>query len=198
MRVASPALALCTLLAASPLLAQSNAERMANDAYTRSHDYDLIHQTIRLADVNWDSTSFTGSVTTTLVALRPGLDSVILDAGHLLHITSVTAARGGTLRFATPGDTLVVFPAKPVAFHDTLTFTVTYAGKVENGRGLTFITPEGRSHRPQPRSGSGRRRGPPQAAKTGRQPGRIRRCFSLPLFRPPRTRSGFSPLYPCG
>jgi aminopeptidase N len=145
-----PALALCSLLALSTsLTAQSNAARMANDAYTRSHDYDLIHQTIRLSTFNWDSTSFDGSVTTTLVALRPGLDSVILDAGHLLHVTSVASARGGKLRFATPGDTLVVFPAKPVAFRDTLTFTVTYAAKVDNGSGLTFITPEGRAHRPQ-------------------------------------------------
>lgn len=145
------ALALCSLcaFAAAPLTAQSNTARMANDAYTRSHDYDLIHQTIRLSGFDWDSTSFDGSVTTTLVALRPGLDSVILDCGHLLGIKTVTTARGARLRFTTPGDTLVVFPAKPVAFHDTLTFTVTYAGKVENGRGLTFITPEGRPHRPQ-------------------------------------------------
>lgn len=146
-----PTITSCLLLACaiSPLAAQSNAARMANDAYTRSHDYDLIHQTIRLANFDWDSTSFDGSVTTTLVALRPGLDSVILDAGHLLDIKRVTSPRGARLRFTTPGDTLVVFPAKPVAFRDTLTFTVTYAGKVENGRGLTFITPEGRPHRPQ-------------------------------------------------
>jgi len=146
-----PALALCSLLtlSAAPLAAQSNAERMANDAYTRSHDYDLIHQTIRLANFSWDSTSFDGSVTTTLVALRPGLDSVILDAGHLLGIKRVMSSRGAQLRYTTPGDTLVVFPAKPVSFHDTLTFTVTYAGKVDNGNGLTFITPEGRPHRPQ-------------------------------------------------
>jgi aminopeptidase N len=141
----------CLLLALStaPLSAQSNAERIANDAYTRSHDYDLIHQTIQLADFNWDSLSFSGKVTTTLVSLRPGLDSVILDCGHLLGIESVTTARGAKLRFATPGDTLVVFPAKPVAFHDTLDFVVTYAGKVENGHGFTFIQPEGRPHRPQ-------------------------------------------------
>jgi aminopeptidase N len=146
-----PALALCLLLAipASPLAAQTNTARMANDAYTRSHDYDLIHQTIRLSEFNWDSTSFNGTVTTTLVALRPGLDSVILDAGHLLTIQRVTSARGARLRFTTPGDTLVVFPPRPVAFHDSLTFTVTYAAKVDNGRGLTFITPDGMPHRPQ-------------------------------------------------
>ena len=85
MRLASPLL--LTLLAAAPLAAQSNLERMINDRYTRSHDYDLVHQRIELSDISWDSLSFTGRVTTTLVSLRPGLDSVILDAGHLLDIT---------------------------------------------------------------------------------------------------------------
>jgi aminopeptidase N len=139
----------CLTVAAGPLAAQSNAERMANDQYTRSHDYDLVHQVIELANVDWDSTSFDGRVTTTLVALRPAMDSVILDAGHLLTIDSVTTMGGRSLRFTTHGDTLVVFPARPVAFHDTLSFRVVYRAKIENGRGLTFITPEGRPHRPQ-------------------------------------------------
>ena len=134
---------------ATPVTAQSNAERMANDAYTRSHDYDLIHQRIELSAFDWDSTTFDGTVATTLVALRPALDSVILDAGHLLTIRRVTARDGAPLRFSTTGDTLVVFPAAPVGFHDTLTFTVVYDGKVQNGRGLTFIQSEGRPDRPQ-------------------------------------------------
>jgi aminopeptidase N len=139
----------CLAFAAGRLAAQSNAERVANDQYTRSHDYDLVHQTIELARFDWDSTAFAGRVTTTLVALRPGLDSVILDAGHLLRIDSVTTRRGAALRFATHGDTLVVFPARPIAFRDTLSFRIVYRGKVVNGRGLTFITSEGRPHRPQ-------------------------------------------------
>jgi aminopeptidase N len=136
------------LLLPAPLAAQSNADRV-NGAYIRSHDYDLVHQTIALRDFDWDSTSFTGRVTTTLIALRPGLDSIILDAGKLLRIGRVTAAGGRALRFATHGDTLVVFPAKPVAFHDTTRFTIDYAGRVTNGQGLTFIRPEGRPHCPQ-------------------------------------------------
>ena len=56
---------------ASPVAAQSNAERMANDRYTRSHDYDLLHQSIRLGRFDWDSTAFDGEVVTTLAALRP-------------------------------------------------------------------------------------------------------------------------------
>src|SRR5712692_5058457 len=115
---------------AAPIAAQSNAERVANDAYTRSHDYDLVHQLIEVRDFDWDSTTFTGRVTTTLVALRPGLDSVILDAGKVLTIRGVTGAGARTLRFATHGDTLVVYPAKAVGFHDTTQFTIDYRGRV--------------------------------------------------------------------
>src|SRR4029077_8332335 len=117
------------LLLAAPLVAaaQSNAERMANDAYSRSHDYDLVHQRIELRNFDWDSTSLDGRVTTTLVALRPGLDSVILDAGKGLTVTrivdvTVRATHALPLRFAAHGDTLVVYPARALAFHDTLRF----------------------------------------------------------------------------
>jgi aminopeptidase N len=140
-----------TLAAAAvlPAAAQSNAERMANDRYTRSHDYDLVDQRIALRDFNWDSTSFEGRVATTLVARRPGLDSVVLDAGAKLRVTRIADAAGRVLRFAAHGDTLVVFPAGPVAFGDTTRFTITYHGRVESGTGLTFIQPEGRPHRPR-------------------------------------------------
>src|SRR2546422_7447862 len=79
MRLALSCAALLAL--AAPVAAQSNAERVVNDAYARSHDYDLVHQRIEVRNFDWDSTSLDGRVTTTLVALRPGLDSVILDAG---------------------------------------------------------------------------------------------------------------------
>src|SRR6266581_3927949 len=155
------------LALAAPIAAQSNAERVVNDAYTRSHDYDLVHQRIEVRNFDWDSTSLDGRVTTTLVALRPGLDSVILDAGRLLTVRAVVEANAVgarhaaplrhavplqhavPLRFAVHGDTLVVYPARPVAFHDTLRFTVEYHARIDNGRGLTFITPQGREHRPQ-------------------------------------------------
>src|SRR5439155_21694815 len=39
-------LALWVASAPAPAPAQSNGERIANDAYTRSHDYDLVHQRI--------------------------------------------------------------------------------------------------------------------------------------------------------
>src|SRR5213592_3819783 len=113
---------LITLAAAMPTLAAAlhaqnpNLESIANDRYTRSHDYDLVHQRIVVSDFNWDSTSFTGSVTTTLVALRADMDSVILDAGALLGIKRVASNAGAALRTSRSGDTLVVHLVRPVAF----------------------------------------------------------------------------------
>jgi aminopeptidase N len=149
MRSLGCALLLAVLSVPVALSAQTNAERVSGGAYERSHDYDLVHQLIEVSDFNWDSTTFNGRVTTTVIALRPGLDSVILDAGKLLTIRRVATPSGAALRFATHGDTLVVFPATPVAFRDTTRFTIDYAGRVDNGTGLTFIVPEGRAHRPQ-------------------------------------------------
>src|SRR5881296_2204487 len=109
------ALSCAVLLAlAAPIAAQSNAERVVNDAYTRSHDFDLLHQRIEVRNFDWDSASLDGRVATTVVALRPGLDSVILDAGHGLTVTRVIDARGTTLKSASHGDTLVVYPPRPV------------------------------------------------------------------------------------
>ena len=138
-----------TCCAATGLAAQSNVERMANDHYTRSHDYDLIHQRIEVSNFDWDSTSFEGKVVTSLVARRAGLDSVILDAGAKLVLKTVTGVGGAALRTARHGDTLVVFLAKPLAFGDTARFTIAYHGMVQNGRGLTYIDTEGRPHRPR-------------------------------------------------
>src|SRR5512147_2116060 len=110
MRTACPILLVLLVPAlAGRSAAQSNAERMANDRYTRSHDYNLVDQRIALRAFDWDSTSFEGRVVTTLLARRPGLDSVILDAGAKLRITGIADGAGRTLRFATHGDTLVVF-----------------------------------------------------------------------------------------
>src|SRR5437016_5806643 len=36
-----------------------------------------------------------------------------------------------------------------LAFRDTLRFSIDYHARIDNGRGLTFIEPEGREHRPQ-------------------------------------------------
>src|SRR6266568_4021940 len=141
----------CTLLCglAVRAVAKSNPELVTNDAYTRSHDYHLVHQRIEVRNFDWDSTSFDGRVTTTLVALRPGLDSVILDAGSRLVVSRIADGRGATLRSERHGDTLVVYPARPIAFHDTLRCVIDYHAPLENGKGLTFIQPEGQEHRPR-------------------------------------------------
>ena len=137
------------LLAPAAVSAQSNAVQVVNGAYTRSHDYDLVHQRIVLSDFNWDSTSFNGVVTTTVIARRPDLDSLILDEGALLQNTKVTGPNGRLIRSARHGDTLIVFPSHPAGFGDTLVFTVAYEGKVSGGQGLTYISPDGLAHRPR-------------------------------------------------
>ena len=150
MRIVVPLLCTFALAGASGLLAaQSNAELMANDHYSRSHDYDLVNQDITVRGFDWDSTSFDGSVVTTYVAQRPGLDSIILDAGAKLDVSRIIDLAGRTLRFARHGDSLIVFPAVPIPFHDTSRFTITYHARIESGHGLTFIEPEGRTHRPR-------------------------------------------------
>ncbi|HEU4763013.1 MAG TPA: M1 family aminopeptidase, partial [Gemmatimonadales bacterium] len=50
--------------------------------------------------------------------------------------------------FGRSGDTLVVRLRQAAGFGDTVRFEVAYDGKVDNGRGLTFIRNEGRPHRP--------------------------------------------------
>src|SRR4051794_19960979 len=132
--IPAPLAAALLLAAAAAAGAQNpNLESIANDRYTRSHDYDLVHQRIVVRDFNWDSLSFTGSVTSTLVALRPNMDSVVLDAGVLLGIRRTSAAGGPTLRTSRHGDTLVVHLARSATFRDTVRFTIDYSGKVENG-----------------------------------------------------------------
>src|SRR5207237_4861814 len=103
MRLHSAMLATALFVAAAAAHAQNpNLESIANDRYTRSHDYDLVHQRIVVRDFNWDSLSFTGSVASTLIALRPALDSVILDAGAPLDIKRVAGKRNATLRTSRP------------------------------------------------------------------------------------------------
>jgi aminopeptidase N len=147
--------ALPILLATSISAQQTNAERILSGRDTPSHDYDLVHQRIEVANFDWDNTAFDGKVTSTIVSLRAGLDSIVMDMGHRLAVRSVTEVEGRTgrrtsLRFSRPGDTLVVHLAKAAGFRDTLRFTIDYHGKITQGRGLYFFKAEaGRPHRPQ-------------------------------------------------
>ena len=136
-------------LVAATAHAQTNLERVLNGAFTPSHDYDLVHQRIEVKNFDWDSTSFDGRVTTTVVSRRPGLEAVVLDMERRLEVRAVTA-RGKALGHDRPGDSLVVRLARPVAFGDTVRFTVDYHGRIAQGRGLYFFKEEpGRPHRPQ-------------------------------------------------
>jgi aminopeptidase N len=140
---------------ASSLAAQqTNAERILSGRDTPSHDYDLVHQRIEVRNFDWDATAFDGRVTTTVVSRRRGLASVALDMGRRLAVRRITGpckprTSCPPLRFARPGDTLVVQLAKPAGFGDTVRFTVEYRGKITHGRGLYFFKAEGRPHRPQ-------------------------------------------------
>ena len=144
----------CLLLAfvglGTPLAAQTNLERVVNGAFTPSHDFDLVHQRIEVANFDWDSTAFDGRVTTTVVSRRSGLEAVRLDMDRRLEVREVTGSRSAALRHERPGDTLVVRLPGPVAFGDTSRFTVRYRGRIAQGRGLYFFKDEpGRPHRPQ-------------------------------------------------
>ncbi|HET6779407.1 MAG TPA: hypothetical protein VFH26_10995, partial [Gemmatimonadales bacterium] len=141
---------------------QTNAERILSGRDTPSHDFDLIHQRIEVANFDWDATAFDGNVTTTLVSLRPGLDSVVLSMGRRLGVRKVTgtvkgrpaagrnAGSSAALRFARTGDTIVVRLPRPAGFRDTVRFTIDYRGQITHGRGLYFFKAEpGRPRRTQ-------------------------------------------------
>ena len=135
--------------AAAPISAQTNLERVVNGGFTPSHDYDLIHQRIEVKNFDWDSTSFDGRVTTTVVARRPGLEAVVLDMERRLEVRTVKVG-SRDLGYERPGDSLVVRLARAAEFGDTVHFTVDYHGRIAQGRGLYFFQEEpGRPHRPQ-------------------------------------------------
>ncbi len=149
---------LAAMVACAPesLPAQSNAELVNSDHYTRRRPYDLIHQRIEVRSFDWDSSAFDGLVTTAVVAEGPGLGGITLDMGRLLEPRRVTSARGAGLAFQRAGDSLMVRLPRPAARGDTVRFTVSYRGRVRDNRGLFFIRAEpGRAHGRQVYSGGG-------------------------------------------
>ena len=153
--------AVLTLLPSSISAQQTNAERILSGRDTPSHDFDLIHQRIEVANFDWDETAFDGNVTTTLISLRPGLDSVVLSMGRRLRVRKVTGsvkssrvarsnASAAPLRFARTGDTIVVRLPRAAGFRDTVRFMIDYRGQIVHGRGLYFFKAEpGRPRRTQ-------------------------------------------------
>ena len=160
--LASLGMTVLLTLTAPPVSAQqTNAERILTGRDTPSHDFDLIHQRIEVANFDWNATAFDGNVTTTLVSLRPGLDSVVLSMGKRLGVRRVAGsvqgrisarrnASAAPLRFARMGDTIVVRLPRAAGFRDTVRFTIDYRGQVTHGRGLYFFKAEpGRPRRTQ-------------------------------------------------
>ena len=98
-------LAALVQLAAGTMAAQTNLERVVNGAFTPSHDYDLVHQRIEVRNFDWDSTSFDGRVTTTLVSRRPGLERVTLDMDRRLEVRTATSG-GRDVGYERPGSSL--------------------------------------------------------------------------------------------
>ena len=148
-----PAVAVLAMFAHLPAAGQahdvqSNRSLLLSDHYARAHDYDLLHQRIAVGGFNWDSLSFSGAVTTTVVAMRAGLDAIVLDEGKLLVNTSVIDRAGRAMRTSRAGDTLTVYVAMPLRLGDTLVFTIAYHGRIKSGDGLTFIRNDGLRHRP--------------------------------------------------
>ena len=148
--------ALLICVASSGSAQQSNAERILSARDTPSHDYDLIHQRIEVGNFDWDAPAFDGKVVTTMVSLRSGLDSVVLNMGRRLSVRTVTGLMGGKrarsapLQFTRPGDSIVVRLPRPVGFRDTVRFTIDYHGRIVHGRGLYFFKAEpGRPRRTQ-------------------------------------------------
>ncbi|HWN18841.1 MAG TPA: M1 family metallopeptidase [Gemmatimonadales bacterium] len=153
------------LAVVGPLSAQqSNAERILSGRDTPPRDFDLIHQRIEVANFDWNAVAFDGNVTTTVVSLRPGLDSIVLAMGRRLEVRTVTLNRAGAVskpgsgrppvrqsaQFTRPGDSIVVRLPKPVGFRDTVRFTIDYRGRITQGRGLYFFKAEpGRPRHPQ-------------------------------------------------
>ncbi|MEA2722741.1 MAG: aminopeptidase, partial [Gemmatimonadales bacterium] len=142
---------LLALTLVAPLWAQqSNAERILSGRDTPSHNFDLIHQRIEVANFDWNATAFDGNVTTTVVSLLPGLDSIVLAMGRRLEVRSVRGARGAPVQFSRPGDSIVVRLPRPAGFRDTVRFTIDYRGRITQGRGLYFFKAEpGRPRHPQ-------------------------------------------------
>ena len=75
---------LLAAMAAPPVAAQTNAELVNSEHYTRRRPYDLVHQRIEVGGFDWDSSAFDGSVTTTAVASHSRLARITLDMGRLL------------------------------------------------------------------------------------------------------------------
>ncbi|MBI1805387.1 MAG: HEAT repeat domain-containing protein [Ignavibacteriae bacterium] len=105
---------------------------------TRERTYDVLHYKLNLTfDVRGKSCQ--GDAAIMLVPLRPGLDTIDLDAAGL-NVTRITL-EDSKLEYILSGETLAIALGKPYGIHDTLTLSIRYS-VTSPKKGLYFIQPD--------------------------------------------------------
>ncbi|HUN64691.1 MAG TPA: M1 family aminopeptidase [Bacteroidota bacterium] len=118
--------------------AMLDARQVPPEWHTRERQYHVVHYKINLA-VDLPGSSVTGFTSVTLTPLRPGTDTVCLDAGPM-SISRITL-NDSPLGFRQDDDSLVIALPRPFGDRDTLTLTVYYT-VASPQRGLYFIHPD--------------------------------------------------------
>jgi aminopeptidase N len=133
------ALLIVSLIAAAvpAFVAAQPAELLAKPAhFERSRDYDALHYRLVLVFDDKDK-SYRGENTVTLASLKAGLAACALDAEGFT-VTAAADAVGRPLAFAQSGKTLNVKLPAPLAYGETVSFTVSFFQK-NPATGLKFV-----------------------------------------------------------
>ena len=102
----------------------------------RTQSYDAVRYLIKL-HVDMDQKAFGGETTVTLISLREGLATCVLDAEEF-KVTSVWSDYGDPLAFTQSATEFAVTLAKPAKLGEAVTFTCAYAGR-DPKVGLNFV-----------------------------------------------------------
>jgi len=102
----------------------------------RTQTYDVVRYLIKL-NVDMDQKAFGGETTVTLISLRDGLATCVLDAEEY-KVTSVRNDYGVPLAFTQSDTELAVTLTKPAKLGESVTFTCAYAGR-DPKIGLHFV-----------------------------------------------------------
>jgi len=102
----------------------------------RTQTYDVVRYLIKL-NVDMDQKAFGGETTVTLISLRDGLATCVLDAEEY-KVASVRSDYGDPLAFTQSDTELAVTLAKPAKLGEAVTFTCAYAGR-DPKIGLHFV-----------------------------------------------------------
>jgi aminopeptidase N len=104
----------------------------------RERTYHVVHYKLNI-DIDERAKSCDGSVTITLVPLRPQLDVVKFDAAEM-EIRRVTL-KSSSMDFTVAGETLLIHLDKPYGIGDTLSFLISYSVTAPR-KGLYFVQPD--------------------------------------------------------